>query len=142
MDQYITFISNHPILSMIWIALVVMIIGSTVSSLTSKVKQVSPQQLTLLMNKEDGVVLDIRPEKDFRQSHILGANQLSAEKVSTNDFSALEKYKDKPIIVVCAAGLTASKTANALVKAGFEAVFVLSGGMGAWLNANLPVAKK
>ena len=142
MDQYIDFISNHPILSMIWIALVVMIIGSTVSSLTSKVKQVSPQQLTLLMNKEEGIVFDIRPEKDYRQSHILGAKQLSSEKVSSNDFSGLEKYKDKPIIVVCAAGLTASKTANALVKAGYSAVFILSGGMSAWLNANLPVAKK
>lgn len=142
MDQYITFAGNHPVLSIIWVAIVVMIIVSTFSSLTSKVKPVSPQQLTLLMNREDAAVIDIRPENEFRKSHILGAQHLASEKVNANDFVALEKYKDKPIIVVCAAGLSASKTAKAMVKAGFSAVFLLAGGMGAWQGANLPVAKK
>ena len=55
--------------------------------------------------------------------------------------SKLEKSKDKPIIVVCAMGVSAKKTASQLLKAGLEKVTVLKGGMNAWQSASLPVAK-
>ena len=57
------------------------------------------------------------------------------------NFSALEKYKDKPIIVVCAMGMSAKKVAGNLSKDGFQQVSVLKGGMASWQNANLPVSK-
>ena len=57
------------------------------------------------------------------------------------DFSALEKEKNKPIIVVCMAGVTASGVASKLVKQGFESVSLLQGGMNAWIGAGLPIVK-
>jgi rhodanese-related sulfurtransferase len=98
--------------------------------------------MTFLMNREDGVVIDIRNEKEFKTSHILDAKHLPAEKVTNNDFASLEKDKDKPIIVVCTAGMSASKVASQLMKAGFSQVNLLKGGMNAWVSAGLPVAKK
>jgi rhodanese-related sulfurtransferase len=94
-----------------------------------------------LVNKEQGVVVDIRSEKDFKASRIIDSIRLPLEKANKNDFSALEKNKDKPIIVVCAAGLTATKVANQLSKAGFSQVSLLKGGLNAWVGAGLPVAK-
>ena len=97
--------------------------------------------MTFLINRESGVVVDSRSEKDFKAGHIVDAVHLGNEKVSKNDFTSLEKHKDKPIIVVCSAGLSASKVANQLAKAGFTKVSILKGGMSAWLSAGLPVTK-
>ena len=92
-------------------------------------------------NFPQGVVVDSRSEKDFKAGHIVDAVHLGNEKVSKNDFASLEKHKDKPIIVVCSAGLSASKVANQLAKAGFTKISILKGGMSAWLSAGLPVTK-
>ena len=40
-----------------------------------------------------------------------------------------------------AMGMTAKKTASAMLKAGFSQTSVLKGGMNSWQSANLPVAK-
>lgn len=142
MEQFITFASNNGMLSAIWVALVVMIIVITIRISLSPVKQISPQDLTFLMNREQGVALDIRSEKDFNTSHILDSVNLSNEKINKNGFVSLEKHKENPIIVVCSAGLSATKIANDLHKSGFSRVSILKGGMGAWTGAGLPVTKK
>jgi rhodanese-related sulfurtransferase len=142
MDQLITFAGNHPMLSAAWVAIVLMILITTIKIKMSPIKQIAPQELTFLVNREAGVIVDIRPEKEFKASHIIDAKNLSSEKVKNNDFSTLEKHKDKPIIVVCTAGITASKVASQLLKAGFSQVNLLKGGMNSWVNASLPVVKK
>lgn len=142
MEQLITFATNNGMLSAIWVALVIMIIVITIRINLSPVKQISPQDLTFLMNREQGVALDIRSEKDFNSNHILDSINLSNEKINKNGFVSLEKHKENPIIVVCSAGLSAAKIANDLHKAGFARVSILKGGMGAWTGAGLPVTKK
>ena len=86
-------------------------------------------------------MLDIRPVAEFKKGHILGAKQIKAEQVTKGDFTGLEKQKDKPIIVVCAMGMTCKRTANQMLKEGFEQVSVLKGGMNAWQGASLPISK-
>ena len=142
MEQFITFASNNGMLSAVWVALVVMIIVITIKIQMSPVKQISPQDLTFLVNREQGVALDIRSEKDFNTSHILDSIGLSNEKITKNGFTSLEKHKENPIIVVCSAGISAVKVANDLHKKGFARVSVLKGGIGAWTSAGLPVTKK
>jgi len=141
MDQLIEFASNHIILAGIWIALVAMLIFSFVSAATSPVKELSTHEATQLMNKEDAVVLDTRPQKDFKNGHIINARQVKPEELREKNFAKLEKYKDKPIIVVCAMGNSARGVAGNLHKAGFQRVSVLKGGMNAWQSASLPVTK-
>lgn len=141
MEQLITFAGNNGMLSAVWVALVVMIIVTTIRIQMSPVKQISTQDLTFLMNREEGIALDIRSDKDFKKSHILDAVSLSNEKINKNGLASLEKHKAQPIIVVCSAGISAVKIANDLSKAGFSRVSVLKGGMNAWLSAGLPVSK-
>jgi len=142
MEQFTTFLAAHPMLSAAWVGIAIAIIFTSIRIKMSPVKQLNNQELTFLVNKEEGLVLDIRGEKEFKASHILDAKHLASDKVSNNDFASLEKHKDKPIIVVCTAGITASKVANQLVKAGFSQVNLLKGGMNAWTGAGLPVVKK
>ena len=63
---------------------------------------------------------------------------LALKKPNNLTFQALKSLKSKPIILVCTTGMTASGIATAMHKAGFESVYVLSGGMGAWQSAGLP----
>ena len=141
MDQVIEFAGNTIVLAGVWVALVAMLIFSYVSSLTSSIKEVSTHDATLMINKEDAVVLDIRAQKEFKAGHILGARQIKPEALREKNFNTLENSKDKPIIVVCAMGNQARGTANAMSKAGFSKVSVLKGGMNAWQSASLPISK-
>jgi len=142
MDELITFASTHAMLSAAWAAIVILIIFTTIKIKMSPVKQLSTQEMTFLVNRQDGLVIDIRAEKDFKANHIVDAKFLSQEKIKNNDFASLEKHKDNPIIVVCTAGISAVKVANQLYKAGFSKSSLLKGGMNSWVNAGLPVTKK
>ncbi|MEW6990644.1 rhodanese-like domain-containing protein [Colwelliaceae bacterium 6441] len=142
MEQFSAFLVSHPMLSAAWVGIFIAIIVTSIRIKMSPIKQLSPQELTFSMNREEAIVLDIRPEAEFKKSHILDAKHISPEKVKNNDFATLEKYKDKPIIVVCTAGITAAKVSDQLFKAGFSKASLLKGGMNAWTGAGLPVAKK
>ncbi|WP_284244061.1 rhodanese-like domain-containing protein [Thalassotalea insulae] len=142
MEQFIEFLANHPMLAAAWVGIFIAIVVTSIKIKLSPVKQFSPQELTLAVNREQGVVLDIRAEKEFKAAHIIDAIHLAKEKIDNNDFAALEKHKDKPIIVVCTAGITAAKVAEQLFKAGFTQASLLKGGMNAWTGAGLPVVKK
>ncbi len=141
MQQLIEFIGNNPILSIIWIVLFVWLLFSFINARFSPVKELNTHDATVLMNREDAVVLDIRASNEYNKGHILGAKHLGHEQVAKADFSSLEKMKNKPIIVVCAMGMSARKTATQLLKAGFANANVLKGGMNAWQGAGLPIKK-
>lgn len=141
MQQFIEFIGNHPYLATIWLVLFFWLVFSYINTHLSPVKDIGTHDATLLINKEDAQVVDIRPAAEFKKGHILGARQLSQEQVNKSDFASLEKHKNKPIIVVCAMGMTARKAATQLLKSGFSKVSVLKGGMNAWTTAGLPVTR-
>lgn len=141
MDQLITFATDNIVLAGIWVALVGMLIFSYVTVWTSSANEVNTHEATLLMNKSDAVVLDIRAAKEFKTGHILGAKQLKPEELRDKNFAKLENSKDKPIILVCAMGSQARGAASAMSKAGFANVNVLKGGMNAWQSASLPISK-
>ncbi|GGW79103.1 rhodanese-like domain-containing protein [Alteromonas halophila] len=141
MEQLIEFASNNMILAGIWLALVAMLIYSYISTWTSSVKEVNTHEATLLINKQDATVLDIRPVKDFRAGHIINARQIKPEEIREKNFKKLENLKDKPIIVICAMGNSARATATAMAKDGFSDVRILKGGMNAWQSASLPISR-
>jgi rhodanese-related sulfurtransferase len=118
-----------------------MLVYSFVSGLISPVKALGTHDATLLINKENAVVIDIRPQAEFRKGHILDARQLKQEQINQGDFSSLEKFKSNPTIVVCSMGMSARSAASKMLKAGFNRVTILKGGMNAWTGASLPVTK-
>jgi rhodanese-related sulfurtransferase len=141
MQQYIEFVTNHPILSAVWVVLFIMLVGSWIKSLFSSVKQVNPTELTLQVNRHNAIVVDIRAEADYAKGHITGARHLTLNDIEKQQLAGLEKHKAEPIIIVCQAGMSAQKAAASLLKQGFTTVSVLQGGMGNWTGASLPVVK-
>ncbi|MAD75805.1 MAG: rhodanese-like domain-containing protein [Rheinheimera sp.] len=141
MAQFIEFVTNHPLLSLAWVVIFLIIVGGWIKARFSAIRQVSPTELTMLVNRQDGVVLDIRGEEEFKKGHIAGARHITASQISEQKLNGLEKQKDAPIIVVCQSGMSAPKSAAELTKQGFSNVSVLQGGMGAWSGASLPVVK-
>ncbi len=78
MQEIMQFASNHTILSLAWVVLLVLVIVTTVKGMFSKVKTISRGEATHLINKEDAVVVDVRSRDDYRKGHISGAVNIAA----------------------------------------------------------------
>lgn len=102
---------------------------------------ISVADATLKLNREDAVLVDVRETQEWDRGHIAGSRHIALGQIGKR-LHELEKFKTKPVIVVCASGNRSSSACGALKRAGFEQVFNLSGGIGAWSDANLPVTTK
>jgi len=111
-----------------------LIAGGNVANLT-------PAEATLLMNREDALVLNVRETGEWGAGHITGARHITLGQLDKR-LSELEKFKEKPIIVVCATGNRSSSACGQLKKHGFGKVYSLGGGISAWRDASLPLTTK
>ena len=91
-----------------------------------------------LINAEGGVFLDIRDASDFARGHITDALHIPAASLADR-CAELEKFRDKPIVVVCKMGQSAGAAAKTLRAQGFGRAQKLSGGMMEWEAQKLPV---
>ena len=103
----------------------------------SGIKQVGPQEAVMLFNHEDALVLDVREPSEWADGHIAKARHIPLGQLK-NRLADLEKYKGKPIVVVCRTGNRSGSACGQLKKAGFENLHNLAGGMQAWEQAGLP----
>ncbi len=142
MQEYIDFVGRNPMLVAAWCGLFVALIYTSVRALLSPIKQVGNREATLLINRENGIVVDVRTQDEFAKGHIVDAVNILTTQIEANNLSQIEKHKDAPTIVVCESGMRAPAAATALSKAGFTRVFVLRGGLASWRGENLPVTKK
>ncbi|WP_423062955.1 rhodanese-like domain-containing protein [Candidiatus Paracoxiella cheracis] len=102
--------------------------------------RLTPPMATRMINSENAVVLDIRETNAFAQGHIVGAVNVPLSDLERN-VKQVEKYKQRPIILVCASGQKSTSVMNKLNKQGFAKVYTLAGGIGAWKTANMPLIK-
>lgn len=137
MNRLLEFVLNHPELVIPFFVLLTLLImlesrrgGKTVSS----------QMLTNLVNKEDAVVVDVRDAKEFREGHITESRNIPFSSLKDN-LTQLEKFKDKPVILVCKMGQHAGAAGRILSTSGFKDVRRLSGGITTWKSDGLPLVK-
>lgn len=100
----------------------------------------SPAEATLLINRENAVLLDVREPGEFAAGHLPDARNIPLAKLAERA-GELEKFKNKPLIVCCATGMRAGKASGELGKLGFANVHVLGGGVDAWVGAGYPIGK-
>lgn len=106
----------------------------------SGAKEVGVGDATLMINRQNAVVLDVRSPAEFAAGHIADAINVPADKIAERA-GELEKLKGRPVIVTCQSGMRSGSGCSALRKLGFEQVFNLTGGVGAWQQAGMPVRK-
>jgi rhodanese-related sulfurtransferase len=91
-----------------------------------------------LVNGDGGIFLDIREATDYARGHITDAVHIPAAALAKRS-DELEKYRDKPVVVVCKMGQSAGPATKSLRAQGFSRAQKLSGGMMEWDAQKLPV---
>jgi rhodanese-related sulfurtransferase len=134
------FFSNHTLLVMIFGGLLLALIGSEVARLFRGYREVTPAALTLLINRQNALLIDLSSTQDFDKGHIATARNVQMSQFDPEN-KELAKVRELPIAVYCKTGTTSAQAAARLVKAGFKQVFWLGGGLAAWRQADLPTTR-
>ncbi|MEO6352601.1 MAG: rhodanese-like domain-containing protein [Oxalobacteraceae bacterium] len=102
--------------------------------------KVSLLQATQIINQGKALILDVREPDEFAAGHLRDAKNISLKTLPAR-LGELEKFKSKPVIVVCATGTRSAGATARLKKAGFTEAVSLDGGMAAWQAQGLPTIK-
>lgn len=100
----------------------------------------SAAQTVQMMNHEKAVVIDVCEPKEFAGGHIVGARNVPLG-VLDKQLEATVKDKSLPVVMVCASGVRSNRAVAAAKKLGYQRAYSLTGGMGAWRSASMPVSK-
>ncbi len=103
-------------------------------------RSLSTTQATLLINREDAQLLDVREPAEYAAGHLPDSRNIPAAQLEAR-IGELEKLKDSPLIVICQTGVRSSGACNRLTKLGFGKIHSLDGGIEAWVQAGLPIRK-
>jgi len=110
------------------------------ASADTKIENVSPLEFLKLVERNDGIILDVRTAEEVAQGRISGASLLDFyDKDFERKLSLMQK--DKAIYVYCRSGGRSSKAAQMMSRNGFKSIYNLTGGIGAWNEAKLPLEK-
>lgn len=142
MDSYLEFAGNHMLLVSALMISFMVLVFTELQRKARGVTSVEPQDAVKLINA-DAVVIDLRNADAFARGHIVNAKNIPHDELD-DDMEKLQRFKSKPMVAVCDAGMTSTRLVNTLRKAGIDNVYGLRGGMNAWTQANLPLvsAKK
>lgn len=141
MQQVIEFAGNHTMLVAAFVVVLGMLISTEISRLTRGFKDISPAEVTRLMNHETAIMLDIRTAAENREGHIIDSKHIPTTELKKR-ISELEKDKQNHVVAYCRSGNRSVAACKILKSQGFENVHNLGGGIMAWESANLPVTKK
>lgn len=140
MENFTVFIASHlSLFTLLAVTLIALMIVEMIRAKRAHAR-LFPAEAVLMINKNNAVVIDIRNEETFRNGHIVDAVRVSTEDIAKAG-KKLDKYKNKPVIIVCDNGVNSHKAAAALGNQGYK-TFVLTGGMRAWNSAELPLVKE
>lgn len=135
-----TFIEQNIWLMLIALASGGVLVWPLISRKLSGATEVGPMEAVQLINRKDAVMVDLREPAEFNGGHAPNARNIPQSQLDKRA-GELEKLKDRPVILVCQTGGRSHAVTAQLRKAGLGQVMVLSGGINAWQQANLPVEK-
>ena len=104
------------------------------------IKEVDVNAALQLINHKSALVLDVREQSEYQTGHLLNSRLIPLNKLKDR-IGELEKYKDKPVVVVCRTGNRSGTACVNLAKQGFTQAYNLTGGVLAWQKAKMPTHK-
>ena len=140
MHQFLEFVIRHWELWLLFVVLfgLLMVEEAKASNLKDGI---STQETINRMNSQNAKIIDLRKSSEFTRCHIKGA--ISVPTVEMKKVaSALEKWKNNPIVLVSSSGQALSHLVISLRKKGFENIATLAGGMKEWLKQELPTTQE
>lgn len=139
MQALFVFLQHHSTLTFIFLVTFFALMVVEFIRLKRGTLEISPAELTQLINHDEAAVLDIRTTDAFAKGHIINALSIPLSELSTQ-LTRLKSLKSKSIIIVSANGMESAKAALHLQKEGFT-VRILKQGMRAWTDAEMPLIK-
>lgn len=100
----------------------------------------SAQRAVQLINRERGVLVDVREPEEFAAGHPIGAKNVPLNQLEAKLAGAV-KNKTVPLLLICASGARAQRAVAVAKKLGYEQAQAVAGGLKSWKEANLPVEK-
>lgn len=134
MALFLEFLAQEWLLAAALLAVIAMLI---VHEGRKSGPSLSPQQAINLVNTQQGVFVDLRDSGEFGKGHIMGAVNIPAAKLPER-MVELEKYQDKPVVLVCKMGQQSGAAGKQLKAANYSQVNKMRGGMMEWGNLQLP----
>lgn len=104
------------------------------------IKEVEVVQAVNLINRENALMLDVREQSEYDNGHVGNSRLISLGDLKKR-IGELEKYRERPIVVMCRSGARSASGAALLSKSGFTKVYSLSGGIVAWQKASMPIER-
>lgn len=138
MDRIIEFVTNHLELSGLFIALLAALWFSEKSR---SGRSISPQETTLMLNRDEAVIVDLRDKKEYSEGRITGSIHIPFANLKERAVE-LEKHKDKQIVLVDKMGQHSGMAGKVLQAEGFENVCRMTGGISEWKNSSMPLVRK
>ena len=137
MDKLLEFTSNHMLLVLALMISFFVVVFTELRRKAGGLVNIEAAEVVKLVNN-DALVIDLRGTEAFSRGHIVSAKNIPSDELDTK-LNQLQRFKSKPIVAVCEAGVTSTKAIDTLRAAGFESVYGLRGGMTGWSQAGLPV---
>jgi rhodanese-related sulfurtransferase len=139
MDVFMEFVRQYWMLWGAFAILMFMVIQAELQDRAGGISFLTPQELTMMMNREKLLLIDTRDDEAFKAGHITQAQHIVDEDTLDQQFKKLQKFKDKPVVIYCQTGRELTKMAAALKEKGFTQVHGLKGGVNAWTEQSLPL---
>ncbi|MCO5119372.1 MAG: rhodanese-like domain-containing protein [Burkholderiaceae bacterium] len=93
---------------------------------------------TRLINDNNPIILDVRTPAEYSGGHLPNARNIPLVDLEKR---VGELPAKRPVLLCCANGTRSARAAKQLKQAGRDDVFNLGGGLQAWQQAGLPVAR-
>jgi len=140
MTMYLEFLTQNWFLFVMLAAILLLLAFDPSNKSLGGARKVSASQLPMVQSRQSAVVVDIRSKDEFRSGHIAQSINLPLDTLG-DSLKKLNKYKGKPLILVCQTGARVSKAAAVLKSGEFSDLYALDGGIAAWTKENLPLSK-
>ncbi len=103
-------------------------------------RAVTSSEATQLINNSNAIVVDLRGQEEYSAGTLTGARNIPQAELESRS-NDLARFKNRPVILVCASGVSSGKAVAILTAAGFAEVYNLQGGVAGWREAGMPLVR-
>ena len=139
MQNILLFMQNHMALSAALVAISLLLIILEFIKLRRGTQQLTPAEAVQLFNHQNAAIIDLRSSDLFSSGHIVDSVSIPLSDLTKQPQKA-DKFKSRPIVLVCATGQESQRAATILNAQGLNAQ-ILAGGIQAWRTADMPLIK-
>ena len=126
---------------LIYLAVVLVVVASVLfaPSLLPRIDDIDVTVLearTLIDDKPDLVILDVRTTSEYEDGHIKGAVNIPVQELSAR---LDELSMDDELLVYCQTGNRSAQAVDILQDVGFTKIYHMNAGITGWIEAGYPV---